>query len=63
MIQTHTHKKQNKWNLTISVCLLLTEMANFRLFAASINGKWKLAPLRRQTINGNQRLLFNPKPH
>ncbi len=41
-----------KWN---------TETANFRLFAANGNGNRKFVYLGRQTINSNERLLFQQK--
>jgi hypothetical protein len=34
------------------------EMANFRLFAANENEKWKFVFLGWQIISGNRRLLF-----
>jgi hypothetical protein len=37
--------------------------ANFRLFAASRNGKWTFVFLCWQTVNGNRRLLFPPRAH
>jgi hypothetical protein len=50
------NETNGKWQLLFVCCK--RETANFRLFATNEKGKRKFVFLGRQTMNGNQRLLF-----
>ncbi len=51
--------KRNQWKMATSLCFLTeNRKVKLPLFAANRNGKRKFVFLPRQTINENQRLLF-----
>jgi hypothetical protein len=60
MFQEFRNQKRTngKWQLSFVFCKQKMEMANFRLFAANENGKWKVVFLGQQMFKGNRQLLF-----
>ncbi len=66
MYSTYVYKENRtngKQQLPFVCCKRKTETANFPLFAAKGNGKWKFVFLGRQTINSHQNCCCSQHAH